>query len=55
MGVVWNAQDASLDRNVAIKVLPELLSHDAARQARFQREAAGSSKGGRHREALANG
>jgi serine/threonine protein kinase len=39
MGVVYLARDTSLDRPVAIKVLPEHLAADAERMARFQREA----------------
>jgi serine/threonine protein kinase len=39
MGVVWKAVDSSLDREVAIKVLPDAFSQDAGRLARFQREA----------------
>jgi len=39
MGVVWRAHDASLGRDVAIKVLPDLLARDAERLARFEREA----------------
>ena len=39
MGVVYLAHDTRLDRQVAIKGLPELLSSDADRLARFQREA----------------
>ena len=39
MGVVYLAHDARLDRQVAIKALPEHLSSDAVRLARFQREA----------------
>ena len=39
MGTVWKAQDASLDREVAIKVLPDVFSEDAERLARFEREA----------------
>ena len=39
MGVVYLAIDTRLDRQVAIKALPEHLSSDADRLARFQREA----------------
>jgi serine/threonine protein kinase len=39
MGVVWRAEDTTLDRDVAIKVLPGLFSEDADRLARFEREA----------------
>ncbi len=39
MGEVWRARDTKLGREVALKVLPEALAHDAERMARFQREA----------------
>ncbi|MGD8376759.1 MAG: protein kinase [Acidobacteriota bacterium] len=39
MGEVWRARDTALDREVAIKVLPELFARDAERLARFEREA----------------
>ena len=39
MGVVWKAVDTTLDREVAIKVLPAMLSGDTERLARFEREA----------------
>ncbi len=39
MGQVWRATDTKLDRDVAIKVLPEAFAHDADRLARFTREA----------------
>ena len=39
MGQVYRARDTKLDRDVAIKVLPEAFAHDADRLARFTREA----------------
>jgi serine/threonine protein kinase/Tol biopolymer transport system component len=39
MGEVYRARDTRLDRQVAIKVLPEDLSEDPERLARFEREA----------------
>ena len=39
MGVVYHARDESLDRDVAIKVLPPSVAFNADRMARFQREA----------------
>jgi Tol biopolymer transport system component len=39
MGQVFRARDTKLDRDVAIKVLPEAFAHDADRLARFTREA----------------
>ncbi|MEO5618211.1 MAG: serine/threonine-protein kinase, partial [Candidatus Eisenbacteria bacterium] len=39
MGVVWKATDSTLDRSVAIKVLPPGFAADAERLARFEREA----------------
>ncbi len=39
MGEVYRARDATLGRDVAIKVLPDFLAGDADRLARFTREA----------------
>ncbi|MEJ2581371.1 MAG: serine/threonine-protein kinase, partial [Acidobacteriota bacterium] len=39
MGEVWRAEDTRLGREVAIKVLPEDVSKDPDRAARFEREA----------------
>jgi len=39
MGVVWKAVDTTLDREVAIKLLPQAFITDVDRLARFEREA----------------
>src|SRR5438105_1370038 len=39
MGEVWRAQDTTLGREVAIKVLPAPFATDPERLARFEREA----------------
>jgi serine/threonine protein kinase len=39
MGEVYRAKDTKLDREVAIKILPEALAQDPERLARFEREA----------------
>jgi len=39
MGEVWQARDTTLDRDVALKVLPEAFTSDPDRLTRFEREA----------------
>src|SRR5690242_15802891 len=39
MGEVWRATDTKLNRDVALKVLPEAFAGDPDRMARFRREA----------------
>ncbi len=39
MGEVWQVRDTKLDRDVALKVLPEAFTSDPDRLARFEREA----------------
>ena len=39
MGEVYRATDSNLDRQVAIKILPDTFAHDPERLARFEREA----------------
>ena len=39
MGEVYRARDTKLERDVAIKVLPQALAQDPERLARFEREA----------------
>jgi eukaryotic-like serine/threonine-protein kinase len=41
MGVVYRAQDTRLNRDVAIKSLPDIFAADPSRMARFDREGAG--------------
>ena len=45
MGVVWKARDLKLDRDIAIKFLPEDLGSDPDRRAYFEREAKAVAQG----------
>src|SRR5450755_1267748 len=38
-GEVYRARDTRLKREVALKILPETVAHDAARRQRFEQEA----------------
>ena len=39
MGEVWRATDTKLNRDLALKILPEAFANDADRMAQFEREA----------------
>ena len=51
MGEVYRAHDTTLDRDVAIKVLPEAFASDPERLARFEREAKVLARGRAVRDA----
>src|SRR5262245_48881538 len=45
MGTVYRATDTKLNREVAIKVLPDSFAQDPDRMSRFEREAHGRNRG----------
>ena len=47
-GAVYQATDTKLNRQLALKILPEAFAADPDRLARFQREAAAGAVGLRH-------
>ena len=57
MGEVWQARDTKLDRDVALKVLPEAFTSDPDRLARFERGSEGPrlAESPQHREHLRAG
>ena len=44
MGEVYRARDSRLHRDVAIKILPSAIAHNAIRRVRFEREAQAVSR-----------
>jgi serine/threonine protein kinase len=55
MGEVYRARDTRLDRDVAIKILPEAFAADAERVSRFHRESPCLAKSPAHRGHLRAG
>jgi serine/threonine protein kinase len=51
MGEVWRATDTKLNRDIAIKILPDSFAADPDRLARFTREALRESLSSRHSQA----